>query len=188
MHADSVRTESDIEFSSDESRCLEEIGAALSSSKTDPPNFIFASGLSHGWLSPQMSSCLNPYGNSHQEDLRINHQQQQQQQHHHHHHHHHSHHQQQQQQQQRQIQTLKPVSNEPLSPGPIMHQDEEMNKPLINIHRPEMLITVIHPNAPPNSGPTHFECNQCHETFDSLLTAQEHINNAACTADSATNV
>jgi transposase-like protein len=168
MTVESNRGESDIELSSDESRCLEDIDAVLSPDKNGVSNFIYSSSLWPTSLSPSTNSCL-PYQTHNHEDHR---------QHHHHHH----------QQQQQQMITLKPVSNEPLSPTPGLMHDGDSNKTVVAIHRRPMLVAFTDPEASSPTGPTQFKCTQCHETFDSLLLGQEHANNGMCSSDATVNV
>src|SRR5690349_8557832 len=56
MTAESNRGESDIELSSDESRCLEDIEAVLSPDKTTMSNFMYSNDL---WTTPSLSSAAN---------------------------------------------------------------------------------------------------------------------------------
>jgi hypothetical protein len=51
-----------------------------------------------------------------------------------------------------------------------------------------MLVAFTDPRACSPTGPTHFKCTQCHETFDSLLLGQEHANNGMCQSDATVNV
>ncbi len=173
MTVESNRGESDIELSSDESRCLDDIDAVLSPDKTAMSNFIYASSLWPTSLSPSTNGCLS-YSNHNHEDHR---------QHHHHHHQ-----QQQQQQQQQHMITLKSVCNEPLSPTPGLVHDGESGKTVGTIHRRPMLVAFTDPEACSPTGPTQFKCTQCHETFDSLLLGQEHANSGMCTSDATINV
>jgi hypothetical protein len=158
MTVESTRGESDIELSSDESRCLDDIDAVLSPDKSVVSNFIYSSSLWPTSLSPT-NACLS-YST------------------HHHHHHHH----------QQQMITLKPVSNEPLSPTPGHIHDGESDKTVATIHRRPMLVAFTDPEASSPIGPTQFKCTQCHETFDSLLLGQEHANNGMCISDATVNV
>jgi len=174
MTVESTRGESDIELSSDESRCLEDIDAVLSPDKTAVSNFIYANSLWSTSLSPSTNVCLS-YSNHNHEDNRQ--QQQQQQQNHHHHHHH-----------QQQMINLKPVINEPLSPIPALVHDGESGKTVETIHRRPMLVAITDPDARSPAGPTRFKCTQCHETFDTLLLGQEHANNGMCISDTIVNV
>jgi hypothetical protein len=157
LTAESNRGESDIELSSDESRCLEDIEAVLSPDKTTISNFIYSNDL---WTTPSLSSAANSTltnsTNNHDDE--------------------------------RQMITLKPVSNEPLSPNPALMHDGDMGKTVATIHRRPMLVAFTDPRACSPTGPTHFKCTQCHETFDSLLLGQEHANNGTCTSDSTINV
>lgn len=166
MTAESNRGESDIELSSDESRCLEDIEAVLSPDKTTISNFIYSNDL---WTTPSLSSAANSTltnsTNNHDDDR-------------------HDHHNQQQQQ----MITLKPVSNEPLSPTPALMHDGDISKTVATIHRRPMLVAFTDPRACSPTGPTHFKCTQCHETFDSLLLGQEHANNGMCTSETTVNV
>jgi hypothetical protein len=161
MTAESNRGESDIELSSDESRCLEDIESVLSPDKTTISNFIYSNDL---WTTPSLSSTANSTltnsTNNHDDDRH----------------------------EQQQMITLKPVSTEPLSPSPALIHDGEMCKTVATIHRRPMLIAFTDPRASSPTGPTHFKCTQCHETFDSLLLGQEHANNGTCTSDAAVNV
>ncbi len=168
MTAESNRGESDIELSSDESRCLEDIDAVLSPDKTAVSNFIYANSLWPTSISPSTNVCLS-YSNHNHEDNR------QQQQHHHHHH-------------QQHMITLKSVINEPLSPTPALVHDGELGKTVETIHRRPMLVAFTDPDAPSPTGPTRFKCTQCHETFDTLLLGQEHANNGMCISDTIVNV
>jgi hypothetical protein len=172
MTGESNRGESDIELSSDESRCLEDIDAVLSPDKTVGSNFMYSGSLWSTQISPSTNSCLM-YSNHNHDDHR---------QHHHHHHN------QQQQQQQQQMITLKPVSNEPLSPTPGLMHDGDSNKNVVAIHRRPMLVAFTDSEASSPTGPTQFKCTLCHETFDSLLLGQEHANNGMCTSDATVNV
>lgn len=162
MTAESNRGESDIELSSDESRCLEDIDAVLSPDKTTISNFIYSNDL---WTTPSLSSAANSTltnsTNNHDDDNRHD---------------------------QQQMITLKPVSNEPLSPTPTLIQDGDINKTVAIIHRRPMLVAFTDPRACSPTGPTHFKCTQCHEIFDSLLLGQEHANNGMCTLDATVNV
>ncbi|CAF3332504.1 unnamed protein product [Rotaria sp. Silwood1] len=167
MTVESNRGESDIELSSDESRCLEDIDSVLSPDKTTVSNFIYSSSLWPPSLSPSTNGCLS-YSIHDHEDNR---------QHHH-----------QQQQQQQQTVTLKSVINEPLSPVPALMHDGESGKTVATIHRRPMLVAFTDPEACSPTGPTHFKCTHCHETFDSLLLGQEHANNGMCTSDNTINV
>jgi hypothetical protein len=163
MTAESNRAESDIELSSDESRCLEDIEAVLSPDKTIISNFIYSNDL---WTTPSLSSTANSTltnsTTNHDDDRH--------------------------EQQQQQMITLKPVSNEPLSPTPALMHDGDMSKTVAAIHRRPMLVAFTDPRACSPTGPTHFKCTQCHETFDSLLLGQEHANNGMCAADATVNV
>lgn len=100
---------------------------------------------------------------------------------------HHHHHRQQTLASQQMI-TLKPVCNEPMSPSPGLLHDTDLNKTVTTIHRPPMLIACTDPRASSPTGPTHFRCTQCQETFDSLLLGQEHANNGMCISDATINV
>ncbi len=161
MTAESNRAESDIELSSDESRCLEDIEAVLSPDKTTISNFIYSNDL---WTTPSLSSAANSTltnsTNNHDDDRHD----------------------------QQQMITLKPVNNEPLSPTPGLMHDNDISKTVATIHRRPMLVAFTDPRACSPTGPTHFKCTQCHETFDSLLLGQEHANNGMCTSDAAVNV
>jgi len=161
MTAESNRGESDIELSSDESRCLEDIESVLSPDKTTISNFIYSNDL---WTTPSLSSTANSTltnsTNNHDDDRH----------------------------EQQQMITLKPVSTEPLSPSPALIHDGEMCKTVATIHRRPMLVAFTDPRASSPTGPTHFKCTQCHETFDSLLLGQEHANNGTCTSDPTVNV
>ena len=84
--------------------------------------------------------------------------------------------------------TLKPVSNEPLSPNPALLHDGDLNKTVATIHRRPMLVAFTDPGVSSPTGPTHFKCTQCHETFDSLLLGQEHANNGMCISEATMNV
>jgi hypothetical protein len=170
MTVESTRGESDIELSSDESRCLEDIDAVLSPDKTSASNFIYANSLWSTSLSPSTNGCLSYSTHNHHEDHR---------QHHHHHHQH---------QHQQQMITLKPVNSEPLSPTPTLVHDGESSKQVATIHRRPMLVAFTDSEAGSPTGPTLFKCTQCHETFDSLLLGQEHANNGMCTPDTTVNV
>ena len=181
LTTESTREESEIELSSDDSRCLDEIDVVLSRDKTTVSNFIYSNSLWPTSLSPSTPMCLS-YSTDHQENI----QSQNSDDHHQHHHHHHHHH--QEQLQQRQLITLKPVGHEPLSPVPALLHDEQLNKDLGSIHRQPMLIPFIHPDVRSPTGPTHFKCAQCHETFDSLLLGQEHVNNGMCILEVTVNV
>ena len=160
----SNRGESDIELSSDESRCLEDIDAVLSPDKSAVSNFIYSNSLWPTYLSPSNNSSL-PYGI----------------QHHHHHHHH-------QENSRSQMITLKPVINEPLSPSTILAQDEQLSKTVATIHRRPMLVAFTDSEACSPTGPTQFKCTQCHEIFDSLLLGQDHANNGMCISHGTANV
>jgi hypothetical protein len=161
MTAESNRGESDIELSSDESRCLEDIEAVLSPDKTTISNFIYSNDL---WTTPSLSSTANSTltnsTNNHDDDRHD----------------------------QQHMITLKPVSNEPLSPTPALIHDGDMSKTVATIHRRPMLVAFTDPRACSPTGPTHFKCTQCHETFDSLLLGQEHANNGMCISDATVNV
>ena len=84
--------------------------------------------------------------------------------------------------------TLKPVSNEPLSPTSNLMHDADSNKNVVAIHRRPMLVAFTDPEASSPPGPTQFKCTQCHETFDSLLLGQDHANNGMCISDATVNV
>ena len=160
--AESNRGESDIELSSDDSRCLEDIEAVLSPDKTTISNFIYSNDL---WTTPSLSSTANSTltnstNNNHDDDR----------------------------QEQQQMITLKPVNNEPLSPTPALLHDGDMGKTVATIHRRPMLVAFTDSRACSPTGPTHFKCTQCHETFDSLLLGQEHANNGMCISDATVNV
>jgi hypothetical protein len=159
MTGESNRGESDIELSSDESRCLEDIEAVLSPDKIAVSNFIYSSSLWPTSLSPSTNGCLSYSTDNHE------------------------HHRQQQQ-----MVNLKPVSNEPLSPALALIHDGESNRTVATIHRRPMLVAFTDPDACSPTGPTYFKCTQCHETFDSLLLGQEHANNGMCTSDATINV
>jgi hypothetical protein len=161
MTVESNRGESDIELSSDESRCLEDIDAVLSPDKNGVSNFIYSSSLWPTSLSPSTNSCL-PYSTHNHEDYRHHHQQQ--------------------------MVTLKPVNNEPLSPTSGLNHDGESNKTVVAIHRRPMLVAFTDPEASSPTGPTQFKCTRCHQTFDSLLLGQDHANNGMCTSDATMNV
>lgn len=160
----SNRGESDIELSSDGSRCLEDIDAVLSPDKSAVSNFIYSNSLWSTPLSPSNNNCL-PYGI----------------QHHHHHHHH-------QENSRSHMITLKPVIHEPLSPSTILAQDEQLSKTVAAIHRRPMLVAFTDSEACSPTGPTQFKCTQCHEIFDSLLFGQEHANNGMCIPHETGNV
>lgn len=164
--AESNRGESDIELSSDESPCLDDIDAVLSPEKVAMSNFIYSNDL---WTTPSLANTSN----STLIHSKLNHDDDRHEQ----------------QQQQQQMITLKPVSNEPLSPpNPALLHDGDMNKTVATIHRRPMLVAFTDPQACSPTGPTHFKCTQCHETFDSLLLGQEHANNGMCTSDVTVNV
>ncbi|UJR26511.1 hypothetical protein I4U23_007837 [Adineta vaga] len=175
MTVESNRGESDIELSSDESRCLEDIDGVLSPDKNVAPNFIYSSSLWSTSLSPSTNNCLSYSTDNHEHNRQHNHN---------HHHHHH----QQQQQQQQQMVNLKSVDDEPLSPALELIQENETNKTVATIHRRPMLIAFTDSDTCSSMGSTHFKCAQCHETFDSLLLGQEHANNGMCTSDATVNV
>ncbi|CAF0960128.1 unnamed protein product [Rotaria magnacalcarata] len=160
MNHESHRTESDIEVSSDESRCLDDIDVVLSPDKAGISNFIYSNEL---WTTPSLSSAANSTiassTNNHDDD-RFEH---------------------------AQMITLKPVNNEPLSPSPALIHDGEMGKTVAIIHRRPMLVAFTDPRACSPTGPTHFKCTQCHETFDSLLLGQDHANHGMCTPDATAN-
>lgn len=161
MTGESNRGESDIELSSDDSRCLEEIDAVLSPDKNAVSNFIYSSSLWPSALSPS-NGCLS-YSNHNHEDNR-----QQQQQHH--------------------TLNFKQISNEPLSPVPALMHTGESGKAVATIHRRPMLAAFTDPDACSPTGPTHFKCTECHETFDSLILGQEHANSGLCISDNTVNV
>ncbi|CAF0775187.1 unnamed protein product [Rotaria sordida] len=161
MTGESNRGESDIELSSDESRCLEDIDAVLSPDKNTVSNFIYSSSLWPPSLSPSTNGCLS-YSTHNHEDNRQHHQQQ--------------------------MISLKPIINEPLSPVPAHIHDGESGKTVATIHRRPMLVAFTDPEACSPTRPTHFKCTQCHETFDSLLLGQEHANNGMCISDTTINV
>lgn len=159
----SNRGESDIELSSDDSPGLDEIDAVLSPDKGTISNFMYQSDL---WTTASLSnvsnSTLTPSKLNHDD---VRHEQQQQ------------------------MITLKPISNEPLSPpNPLLLHDGDMNKTVATIHRRPMLVAFTDPRACSPTGPTHFKCTQCHETFDSLLLGQEHANNGMCTSEITAHV
>jgi hypothetical protein len=157
INAESNRGESDIELSSDESRCLEDIESVLSPDKNTISNFIYSNDL---WTTPSLSNTTNGTLTNNHDDNRH----------------------------QQQMVTLKPVSTEPLSPAPALVHEGEIGKTVATIHRRPMLVAFTDPEACSPTGPTHFKCTQCHETFDSLLLGQEHANNGMCTSDSTVNV
>ena len=64
----------------------------------------------------------------------------------------------------------------------------EVDKKMAAIHRRPMLVAFTDPRACSPTGPTHFKCTRCRETFDSLLLGQEHANNSICTSDAIVNV
>lgn len=160
---DSNRGESDIELSSDGSRCLEDIDAVLSPDKSAVSNFIYSNSLWPTALSPSSNTCL-PYAT------------------------HHHHHQEIHRSQASEMITLKPVINEPLSPSTILAHDEELSKTVATIHRRPMLVAFTDSDACSPTGPTQFKCTQCHEIFDSLLLGQEHANNGMCISHGTGNV
>lgn len=161
INTESHRTDSDIELSSDESRCLEDIDAVLSPDKSAIPNFIYSNDL---WTTPSLSSAANSTitnsTNNHDDDRH----------------------------EQPQMITLKPVNNEPLSPSPALIHDGDIGKTVAIIHRRPMLVAFTDPRACSPTGPTHFKCTRCNETFDSLILGQEHANNGMCTPDATVNV
>ncbi|CAF0960231.1 unnamed protein product [Rotaria magnacalcarata] len=167
MTAESNRGESDIELSSDDSRCLDDIDAVLSPDKNTVSNFIYSSSLWPPSLSPT-NVCLS-YSNHNHEDHRQEPQHQHQLLH-------------------QQAMNIKQISNEPLSPVSGLIHDGESGKLVATIHRRPMLVAFTDPEACSPTGPTHFKCTQCHETFDSLLLGQEHANNGMCTTDNTVNV
>ena len=173
LTTESGRVESDIELSSDGSRCLDEIDGVLSPGNGHASNFIYPNAMWNGTLSPSMTSCLSSYATNHQEDFR---QHQQHPQNHHH------------QQQERQIGILKSTISEPASPTNILLPDEQHSKTLSVMYRQPILISVTHASGCVDSGPTHYKCAQCDETFDSLLMTQEHVNNGVCNGESTCNV
>lgn len=163
LTAESNRGESDIELSSDESRCLDEMEAVLSPDKAAISNFLYSNDL---WTTPALSNVSNNILNH----SKINHDDDRHEQ-------------------QQHMITLKPVSNEPLSPpNPALIHDGDMSKTVAAIHRRPMLVAFTDPRACSPTGPTHFKCTQCHETFDSLLLGQEHANNGMCTSDITAHV
>lgn len=163
----STRAESDIEGSSDESHCLEEFDNVLSDDKTShgTANFIYSNALWNTSLSSSPPNCLS---------YSINSTDQQEQQ--------------QSQSQSEQMITLKPINHEPLSPVQALLGDEQTNKTVVPIHRQPILIAFTRSDLCSNTGPTHFKCTQCHETFDTLMMGQEHVNNGLCISDSSSNV
>jgi hypothetical protein len=167
MTIESNQAESDIELSSDESRCLDDIDAVLSPIKTNSSAFLYANDLWHTTpLTNTTNHTLNDANNNPDNDPQ----------------------QQQQQQQQQQMITLKSVCNEPLSPVPALVHNVDGTKTVATIHRRPMLIAYTDSEACSPTRPTHFRCTQCHETFDSLLLGQEHANRGMCTPDAAVHV
>ena len=161
INTESNRGESDIELSSDESRCIEDIEAVLSPDKIIISNFVYSNDL---WTTPSLSSAANSTltnsVSNHDDDRH----------------------------EQQQMITLKPVNNEPLSPSPALIHDGEVDKTVASIHRRPMLVAFTDPRARSPTGPTHFKCTRCHGTFNSLLLGQEHANSGACASDTTTNV
>jgi hypothetical protein len=155
----STHAESDIELSSDESHCLEELDVLADEKSTNGQNFIYSNTLWNASLSPSTPNCLSYSINAAE-----------------------------QHQHQQQVITLKPVNNEPLSPVQTLLSDEQTNKTVVPIHRQPILIAFKHSDHCSTTGPTHFKCTQCHETFDSLLLGQEHVNNGLCISDVSSNV
>ena len=152
MTGESNRAESDIELSSDESPCLDDIDTVLSPDKTAMSNFIYSHDL---WTTTPLSGATNPTNHSDEHHQLIN---------------------------------LKPIINEPLSPVTTLGHEGEGGKTVATIHRRPMLIAFTDAEACSPTGPTHFKCTQCHETFDSLLLGQEHANSGMCTSDGAVHV
>ena len=163
---ESNRAESDTELSSDESRCLEDIDNVLSPDKTAMNNFMYSNDM---WQPANTNNISDEDHHQH---------------HHHHHHHHHPH----QHHEQQQMITLKPVSQEPVSPLPALVHDLDGGKPVATIHRRPMLIAYNESDACSPGRPSHFRCTQCHETFDSILLGQEHANSGLCTSDATVHV
>jgi len=155
----STHAESDIELSSDESHCLEELDVLADEKTANGQNFIYSNTLWNASLSPSTPNGLSYSMNTAE-----------------------------QQQQQQQVITLKPVNNEPLSPVQTLLSDEQTNKTVVPIHRQPILIAFKHHDLCSTTSPTHFKCTQCHETFDSLLLGQEHVNNGLCISDVSSNV
>ena len=159
MTVESTRAESDIELSSDESRCLEDIDNVLSPDKTVMSNYMYATDL---WPTASLTPTTNTHLNSSDPNSDDDPQQH--------------------------MITLKPVSNEPVSPLPALVHDLDGGKPVATIHRRPMLIAYTDSDACSPTRPTHFKCTQCHETFDSLLLGQEHANNGMCSSDTTIHV
>ena len=157
---DSNRGESDVDLSSDESRCLDDIDSVLSSDKTAASNFIYSNSLWPTSLSSPTNGCLS-YSTEHHEDHQLHHEE---------------------------MITLKPVNSEPLSPNPAHGHDIDSDRTVTIIHRRPMLIAVNDPDTSSPTGLTRFRCTQCHEAFDSILHGQEHANNGMCLSDSNVNV
>lgn len=162
LTVESNRGESDIELSSDESRCLDEMDAVLSPDKTAMSNFIYSHDLwtTTASLSGAASHSLANSTNNPDDD-----------------HHHHQ-----------QLINLKPIINEPLSPVNVLGHDGDVGKTVATIHRRPMLVAFTDAEACSPTGPTHFKCTQCHETFDNLLLGQEHANSGLCTSETSVHV
>ena len=90
--------------------------------------------------------------------------------------------------QSQQLITLKPVSNEPISPVSTPIHDHNGNKPLVSINRRPILIAFSDSEACSPSPASYFKCTRCHETFDTLLAGQEHANNGLCPPDGVIHV
>lgn len=161
INGESNRTESDIDLSSNESRCLEDIDAVLSPYKSVVSNFIYSNTLWQTSLSPSTTTSFNYSNTNHDNSSNIR---------------------------QQSMITLKSVCNEPLSPNLSLIHDNETNKTVTTIHRRPMLVAYTDPEANSPTRPTQFSCTQCHETFDSLLLGQEHANNGMCSAETTINV
>lgn len=159
MTGDSNRAESDIEISSDDSQCLDDLDAVLSPEKSVVSNFIYSNSLWPTSLSPPTHNCLS-YSNSNHDNHR----------------------------QQQQMIAVKSLCNEPLSPNLTFIHEHDTNKTVTTIHRRPMLVAYTDPEACSPTQPTQFKCTQCNETFDSLLLGQEHANSGMCSSDSTVNV
>ena len=151
MTVRSNRDESDIELSSDESRCLDDIDAVLSPDKMAVSNFIYSNGLWPQSLSPSVNDCLSHSTSNHE----VNRQQE--------------------------MVNIKQIITEPLSPVSALMHCGESGKPVATIHRRPMLVALTDSKACSPTRSTYFKCTQCHETFDSVILGQQHANNGMCT-------
>lgn len=114
---ESNRTESDIDISSDDSHCLEDIDVGLSPGKSAGSTFTYANSL---WQTVMSQSTINSFNYSNMNHDNNN--------------------QQEQDQQQESMIALKSVCNEPLSPDLTLIDDNETNKTVTSIQRRPLFI------------------------------------------------